>query len=44
MSVIANPFKVNGHDWSFYVIHESGQILGMSNSAEWCEWLIQKLK
>lgn len=40
MSVIANPFANTRYDWAFYVLHESGQILAMSNSAEWCEWFI----
>lgn len=44
MSVIANPFADTPSDWRFYVIDAQGRILGMSNSAEWCEWLIQNLR
>lgn len=43
MSVIANPFNSTPTDWAFYVIDAEGRILGMSNSYEWCEWLITKL-
>ena len=43
MSVIANPFYVNGHDWRFYVVDSHGHIIGMSNSPEWCESLIRRL-
>lgn len=38
---VANPFDYS--TWAFFVVHvPSGQIVGYSNSADWCEWLISQ--
>lgn len=42
LRVIANPFDYA--PWKFYVVHTSGQILGYSNSEEWCEQLIRTVR
>ena len=39
MSIVANPFA-DRYEWAFCVLHESGQILAVSNSYEWCEWFV----
>lgn len=41
-SVIANPFSHSA--WAFFVVHVSGQIIGYSNSEEWCEQLIRTIR
>lgn len=39
-SIIENPFA----GWRFYVIDHNGRIIGYSNSAEWCEALISRIR
>lgn len=40
--VLANPFDYS--PFAFYVMHESGQIIGFSNSEAWCEELIRRTR
>lgn len=40
--IIANPFDYA--PWRFFVVTLSGQIIGFSNSEEWCEQLVRTLR